>query len=390
MHCYMERYLDEAILNGAPVRFERVLDMSISQSSTGDYADFEMTPEGYIDFKTPGYYLLKWTTASMTGFSQDGSWFELRQFNFDTSQWQPAGNGVDVGQLAPGGVKKDWGESGYIAFEVAALDLAPAPAPPEGEEEPELGPTEEVGFGLAEEMEEGPVLAAPFRIALFNVSGHSVSLSRFPALKASLAIHGVEYFDGIIKYLLELLDQYEEECCAFDLEAQIAQLELIEQRQNERLTQLENFKLCFQDQLDWYYLPDYGSGQSATGIYNCPNFTGLTIQTIRTGYIHTFILSGSCTNISSGRYFLTVSQYPPLANYSVESGTAMLVPVFTVQQGANGPCDTLVGWLDGTGIYLSSGAATTTNRVWGFSVCVVLTSGAATACQLELPNPQGG
>ena len=339
MHYYGECHLNEAILKDAPVKFDRAVSVSTP--------DFSYHNQGYIDILAPGYYLLKWSTTSMTGFTQDGPWFELRRYDELEEEWLPIGNGSGLETLKNPLMDTSAG-SGFIPFEVSDTDL------------------------------EGPLFC--FRIALFNNSGHSIALSRFPAAKASLMIFGVPYFDGEVSNLMLLLDQYEAECCGFNLDISLEALERMEMHQNNRLDMLEQFAECFRQQFDWYYIPEPIAGSGLYGGFPSPNWPGLLVYAMRTGYTHTFFMNGHLTGtptVSSDgkRYFLTNAQYDPLNFFPSDS--PFLVPLTWVQQGKSGDGACVAAWMDGTGIYyVGTPPSTETIVAWGFSSSAILMNGA--------------
>lgn len=336
MHYYRERLIDEAIPKDGTVSFDYLIDESTSLGALGEYQDFEYDNDGYIDIKTPGYYMVKWTTTSQTGFFQDGSWFELKYYDEEVQEWKPIGNGRDVHELETMIEKKADACSGITAFEVTVDHFET--------------------WGR-------------FRIGLFNVSGSSIYLSKLTSAKASLVIYGVAYFGFVLNELWKLLDDYEQECCGLDLIDLLNDLQLVENYQNELLDQFEFFQSCFDDQMNWFFVPE-AEGGTYSGTYPPVNFTtsnpnNYEMRITRVGFIYTFQLRASDFTVNqnppgtpnpsgnqSKKYFVYGGTNSLFANFS-EAGSPFFVPLSFAEGGASGTGQgVMAAWIDNSGIYL--------------------------------------
>ena len=373
MHYYAQRHLIQAIPKDAAVKFDQQLDVSIKVDSPTNEPDFHYYEDGYIEFKTPGFYIIKWTTTSMTGFSIEGPWFELKYEKKDR-QWQSFS--PKTHPIHPETELTADSGNGWIVFEVLKSDL------PDDEDEEAI------------ESEE----AKRFRVGLFNSSGQTISLSRFDHVKASITIYGVPYWDEVIGNLLILLEEYEQACCAHDLERLIIQREEVRDYQEAQLDYLECLVEVLTITFEDLYLPDtLMVFNQAKGNAIGTAFPGISLYVQRIGYTYTFWLVGSLTAKMPGdsslpaphinspntrRYFLTAAEFPALAGIGSTAQLAFTGYWFSTDENLGRVLITI----DSQGIYYAgstpkSNSSDVIGTTWSFAQSIVLHQG-----QLSIDN----
>jgi len=432
VHLYLERSIAEPITKGAVVKFDKLVDVSKklviemelenqpedqedlhvsltelassierSEESTiegvsatllsphsndsfqmmelnDEQDDFDVVDGCYIDILNAGNYLVEWATRSMTGFSKDAPWFELRYFDVDAGGvWKAFGS-----DPAPGVVK---GPSG-----VGTMPLQV---------------TEEIL------LEHG----GKFRIALFNAASNNITLHRTAAVKASLIIYGIPKFDKIISALLEEFYREKERCCVILTLPRVIELENHEALQYLRICCLSYFRDRFQSEFEDHFYPHeftefscYNWGSLyAPDDPNTPN--DLRVKVLKIGTFYLFTLHGQMLNPPSTTstppfkftdstpttaYFLRSEPYraaidPPHAVSAVnrryfpvlqrlpigQSSGKLIYPfVYDTKANSSGSFGVSAVFLDRTGIYFeyAGGDGRPRNIHYGFSIGVII------------------
>jgi len=279
MHLYLERRIAEPITKDAAVKFDQLIDvskklvyqseeqnlagetfeiMALDESSDEQY-DFAVVDQCYIDILNVGNYLIEWAARSMTGFSNDAPWFELRYLDDEVE-----------------GVWKTFGPD-------------PAPGVTKG--------TSGVGT-LPLQVTEEMLLAhgGKFRIALFNAASNSITLHRTASVKASLIIYGIPAFEGIIDELLKKFYSEKERCCVILSLPRVVELENHEALQYLRICLLYRFREKFLREFEDHFYPyefaeftcyNFGSRFPTSGYTD-----DLRVKVLKIGTFYLFTLHG--------------------------------------------------------------------------------------------------
>jgi len=417
MHFYVERKTNDAINKDSAINFDNIISCSEKTTtilgtselneefSNLKHNDFNLIEGCYIDILTAGSFMIEWAVRTITGFSVDGPWFELKYYDPKGNNWHSFNNDFYEDY------KKGPASIGSIPFEITLNNISAST--PSGNS----FRIEDYGSGMTEETLSEP-LGDCFRIALFNVSNRSHLLSKTNDVKASLIIYGIPAFTNLIKGILKEFEEEKARCCIIDILPKISELELLETKQYHDLCCLSDFRDVFVSEFDDHFTPyiyepfpcyNWGSQYGVATTGNPPQLVNdLRVNVTKIGTFYLFTLHGRLispkpnaglhytTTTPSNAYFLRSTPYQsgsdpinssfpfderrifePLTR--IPSTISKLVyPIITdTRSNSSGSLGTAVVYLDNTGLYMEfAGPHDNSTGVggadWGFSIGVII------------------